>query len=89
MMSMQLNLFLFLSGVIGPSDAYLADRIANSISETEIPFISYGEFVERVNPSDEGTQARHRFYSGTSLSKRAKVITLSTQYRHLSIRKRY
>ena len=62
-------------GVIGPSDLALSEKVARSLAETEIPYISYGDFMESepVLLTQEKTHLNNRFYTGTSLNTRAQV----------------
>ena len=58
--------------VVGPGDTRIADRIADVISVTGIPYISYGE-ISDIHISSEKSSQRNRFYAGVAMTIRAKV----------------
>ena len=64
---------VYTSAVVGPGDTRIADRIAEAISVTGIPYISYGEFSDS-EISAEKSSKRNRLYAGVAMTIRAKVI---------------
>lgn len=63
---------IYTAAVVGPGDTRIADRIADVISATGIPYISYGEFSDSEVSSEKSSQ-RNRFYAGVAMTIRAQV----------------
>ena len=63
---------VYTSAVVGPGDTRIADRIADVISVTGIPYTSYGEFSDSEVSSEKSSQ-RNRFFAGVAMTIRAKV----------------